>query len=181
MKVDLHIHTVASDGKLTPEEIDYTNPELCSTLQQLRKLRQDRAAKMIAKLGALGMNIDWQRVQELAQGASMGRPHIAQALLEKGYVSSISGLSELLEKLRDAGLIGLEVFYGRYPSDKISRLLAVAKEHGLVPTGGSDFHGLDGESIKELPEIALPWESVERLFSLAGKVFELERFKSWVK
>ena len=105
----------------------------------------------------------------------------AQGLPVLAHPAEISGLSELLEKLRDAGLIGLEVFYNRYPSDKIRGLLAVAKEHRLVPTGGSDFHGLDGESIKELPEIALPWDSVERLFTLAGKVFDLERFKSWVR
>jgi predicted metal-dependent phosphoesterase TrpH len=43
---------------------------------------------MVAKLSDLGMKVDWQRVSELAQGGSVGRPHISQALFEKGYVSS---------------------------------------------------------------------------------------------
>jgi len=43
---------------------------------------------MIAKLKGLGIHIDWQRVQQIAGSASIGRPHIAQAMLEKGYVTS---------------------------------------------------------------------------------------------
>ncbi len=68
--------------------IDYTGRKLGTTLQGLRDSREGRAQKMIAKLSGLGMEIEWQRVQELAQGGSVCRPHIAQALSEKGYVSS---------------------------------------------------------------------------------------------
>ena len=79
-----------------------------------------------------------------------------QCLPVLAHPAETSNPSELVEQLKSVGLIGLEVFYDRYSSDTISKLLVVAKEYGLVPTGGSDFHGLDGESIKELPEIALP-------------------------
>jgi predicted metal-dependent phosphoesterase TrpH len=68
--------------------IDYTDKKLAAALQKLRDSRRDRAQKMVAKLSDLGMKIDWQRVSELAQGGSVGRPHISQALFEKGYVSS---------------------------------------------------------------------------------------------
>ena len=68
--------------------IDYTDQRLAISLHNLRDSREGRAQKMIAKLGDLGMKIDWQRVQELAQGGSIGRPHIAKALLDKSYVSS---------------------------------------------------------------------------------------------
>jgi predicted metal-dependent phosphoesterase TrpH len=68
--------------------IDYTDRKLAATLQKLRDSRLGRAQKMIAKLGDLGMKIDWQRVSELAQGGTVGRPHISQALFEKGYVRS---------------------------------------------------------------------------------------------
>jgi len=68
--------------------IDYTDKKLIAILQKLRESRRGRAQKMIAKLRDLGMKIDWQRVSELAQGGTIGRPHISQALLEKGYVSS---------------------------------------------------------------------------------------------
>jgi predicted metal-dependent phosphoesterase TrpH len=44
---------------------------------------------MIAKLRNFGIHIDWQRVQEIAGGGSIGRPHIAQAMLERGYIATI--------------------------------------------------------------------------------------------
>lgn len=69
--------------------IDYTDQNLAAALQGLRNSRQGRASKMISKLSALGIDIEWDRVQELAQGGSLGRPHIAQALLERGYVNSV--------------------------------------------------------------------------------------------
>jgi len=68
--------------------IQYTDHKLAVILRKLRSSRRERARKMVAKLDRLGMNIDWQRVCELAQGGSICRPHIAQALLEGGYVSS---------------------------------------------------------------------------------------------
>ncbi len=69
--------------------IDYTDQKLRATLERLRNSRQERAQGMVAKLRSLGVHIDWQRVQEIAGSGSMGRPHIAQAMLEKGYIASI--------------------------------------------------------------------------------------------
>jgi predicted metal-dependent phosphoesterase TrpH len=68
--------------------IDYADRKLAASLQRLRDARWERAQRMIAKLGNLGMKIEWQRVCELAQGGSVCRPHIAQVLFEKGYVGS---------------------------------------------------------------------------------------------
>ena len=68
--------------------IDYIDQKLAIALQKLRDSREGRAQQMITKLSKLGMKIEWQRVLELAQGGSVGRPHVAQALFEKDYVSS---------------------------------------------------------------------------------------------
>lgn len=147
-KVDLHIHTTASDGKFTPAEIvqlafkqgliyiaicdhdsidgvapaqeaarncpsltviagveintdisagelhvlgyscDCCNPELISTLERLRNSRIERARNMVRKLNRLGIKIDFERVKEIAGTGSVGRPHIAQAMLEKGYINT---------------------------------------------------------------------------------------------
>ncbi len=148
-QVDLHLHTTASDGRYSPEEvvrraaerglrvisitdhdsvdgiapalaaardypglmvipgvevstdvprgevhvlgyfIDYTRKELKAALARFRSSREDRAKGMIDKLAALGIKIEWCRVKELAGGGAVGRPHVARAMLEKGYIESI--------------------------------------------------------------------------------------------
>ena len=148
-KVDLHIHTTASDGRFSPEEIvqraaalgltviaiadhdsvdgvspalraardfpklrvipnveistdtpdgevhvlgyfvDHTSNELQANLERFRDSRQRRAQGMIAKLRGLGIEVEWSRVKELAGDGSVGRPHLAQAMLEKGYITSL--------------------------------------------------------------------------------------------
>jgi len=69
--------------------IDYTNDELLATLNGMRNSRQKRAQGMISRLKELGLTIEWARVKEIAGAGSIGRPHVAQAMLEKGYISSI--------------------------------------------------------------------------------------------
>ena len=147
-KIDLHLHTTASDGRFTPAElvakmaglgleviaitdhdtvagvapalaaakafpkltliggveintdveqgeahmlgyfVDDADATLVSNLDNLRDSRVTRAKRMLEKLGSLGVTVSWMRVQELAGSATIGRPHIAQALLEKGYITS---------------------------------------------------------------------------------------------
>ncbi|HEX78716.1 MAG TPA: PHP domain-containing protein [Dehalococcoidia bacterium] len=146
--VDLHVHTTASDGRYSPEEIvrkaaglglkaiaicdhdtidgiaaalaaaktfpqlkvipgveistlapgsevhmlgyfiNCTDPGLKAALDSLRNSRLERAKAIIDKLAKMDINIDWQRVRQLAGDGSVGRPHIAQAMLEKNYVTS---------------------------------------------------------------------------------------------
>ncbi len=69
--------------------LDYTHPELQASLKRMRHSRRERAQGMIARLGELGLPIEWTRVKEIAGGSSIGRPHLAQAMLEKGYITSI--------------------------------------------------------------------------------------------
>jgi len=67
--------------------INYEDVDLVASLAKIRESRVGRAQKMLARLGDLGMPVDWQRVLDLARGESICRPHIAQAMLEKGYIS----------------------------------------------------------------------------------------------
>jgi predicted metal-dependent phosphoesterase TrpH len=147
-QADLHIHSTASDGRLTPAEVvkeaaerglkfialadhdtiegiapalaaakgfpslklipgveistdipagevhvlgyffDYTSRELGAKLDQFRNSRLNRAKGMVAKLDNLGIHLDWQRIEQIAGSSVMGRPHIAQAMLEKGYIET---------------------------------------------------------------------------------------------
>jgi len=59
-------------------------------LQEFRKSRYNRALKMVDKLNEMGINIEYEDVIKNADSISIGRPHVAVALLEKGYVSNLS-------------------------------------------------------------------------------------------
>lgn len=69
--------------------IDYQGAELSGVLSGMRKSRIERARRMVEKLSHLGVRLDWPRVQEIAGTGTVGRPHVAQAMLEKGYITSI--------------------------------------------------------------------------------------------
>jgi predicted metal-dependent phosphoesterase TrpH len=70
--------------------IDYESKELAEALKRFRESRQGRARGMVDKLHRLGVDIDWRRVQEIAGEGTIGRPHIARAMLEKGYIGSFT-------------------------------------------------------------------------------------------
>ena len=66
--------------------IDVANQELLATLQQLRVEREIRAETMVERLKKLGCQIAYSRVKQLAGHGTIGRVHIAQALIESGYI-----------------------------------------------------------------------------------------------
>lgn len=59
-------------------------------MAEFRQSRIKRARDMIGKLADLDMTLDWQRVQQIAADGSIGRPHIALALQERGYVETVA-------------------------------------------------------------------------------------------
>lgn len=69
--------------------LDYKNPSLISFLKKVQDKRIERAEKIIGNLSKQGIKIEIKRVLEIAKNGAVGRPHIAQVLLEEGYVSSI--------------------------------------------------------------------------------------------
>jgi hypothetical protein len=68
--------------------IDCRDATLLSRLARLRDSRHTRNPKIIDKLRALGLAITYEDVTALAGTASVGRPHIARVLMQKGYVTS---------------------------------------------------------------------------------------------
>ena len=168
--------------------IDHTRPDFQAFLARMRGGRIDRARTMVEKLGALGVPVEWARVEAIAAGASVGRPHVARALVEarrvatvqeaferflgrhaEAYVPRLKVLpEEAVEAVRAGGgvpvlahpgwassgpvidrvpqlvahgLAGIEVYYPDHTPEMIARYLEVARRHGLVATGGTDFHG----------------------------------------
>ncbi|MDP6667452.1 MAG: PHP domain-containing protein [Dehalococcoidia bacterium] len=149
VEVDLHLHTTASDGTLTPTRlidlvaastlrvvavtdhdsteglseamaaaadhpqltvipgielgtatgdselhllgyfINAADTKLQNTLEQFRSERVEAACAMVGRLAELKRPVSWERVVELA-GGSVGRPHIARAMVEEGYVTTVA-------------------------------------------------------------------------------------------
>ncbi|MGI8961555.1 MAG: PHP domain-containing protein [Bryobacteraceae bacterium] len=55
---------------------------------------------------------------------------------------------QVLLKLKDAGLLGLEVYHSEHPPELQAYYLRLADELRLLPTGGSDFHGTAKPGVK---------------------------------
>jgi predicted metal-dependent phosphoesterase TrpH len=192
--------------------LDLKDGRLQEELARLRSLRRDRGQRMVEKLRDMGMEISWERVQAIADGGAVGRPHVAQALLEKGCIASVQeaferyigrngpayverekmtpaeavaflrqrralpvlahpremeDLEGMLPTLQEAGLAGMEVYYQDYDEASIERLLRIARRRGLLPTGGSDYHGLGGEHERLPGNIPLPDEVIDAFMALA--------------
>ena len=69
--------------------IDTESQRLQEKLALLQDSRSDRNPKIIEKLNALGLDITYDEVVEASGGGQVGRPHIAQVLLQKGYTTTI--------------------------------------------------------------------------------------------
>lgn len=171
-----------------------------------------------------GMDLDMDKIMETA-GDSIGRPHLARAMIEKGYVKTITEAFEkyisrgrpayvpreklapteairmlkesgavpviahpmligwpmekflpILDEWQKAGLMGMEVYHpanrGYYPM-----LDRIARERGLLVTGGSDYHdeeashGQLGETVDEWPTHD---EDAKKLLACARHIGEID-------
>jgi predicted metal-dependent phosphoesterase TrpH len=69
--------------------IDPDDADLQAEWQRLRTSRRIRAETMVDRLTADGYPISWPRIDDLAGGGSIGRPHIARALVDAGVVPDV--------------------------------------------------------------------------------------------
>jgi predicted metal-dependent phosphoesterase TrpH len=69
---------------------DPDEPELLSERELVRDDRVPRARAMVTKLRELGVPVEWDQVARIAGEGSIGRPHIASALVELGVVPTVS-------------------------------------------------------------------------------------------
>ncbi|MDX2683278.1 PHP domain-containing protein [Streptomyces sp. NY05-11A] len=69
---------------------DPEEPALLAERELVRDDRVPRARGMVAKLNALGVPVTWGQVERIAGEGSVGRPHVATALVELGVVPTVS-------------------------------------------------------------------------------------------
>ena len=184
--IDLHLHTLASDGRLSPTKLiqlvakqgletisitdhdsteglaeayeaakefpymriipgiemsadipgdevhvlgyflDYHDVEFQEMLTELRRGRVGRAQVMVEKLIALGKPVEWERVLHFAGDGTVGRPHIALAMVEAGYFKEPKEAFE--EYLGNDGL----AYYDR-PKLNPTESVAMIRKVGGVP------------------------------------------------
>lgn len=70
--------------------VDWQNQQFCERLQEFRTSRRIRAMKMVDKLNQLGLDMEYDDVLERADLSAIGRPHVANALVERGHVATVS-------------------------------------------------------------------------------------------
>jgi len=114
--------------------------QLQTTLTTLREARRQRAQRMVEKLAALGMPLFWDRVAAIANGGAVGRPHVARALIEAGYVGSLEDAFSLY--------IGREgpAYVDRYKLTPAEAIALVATLGGLPVLAHPHY-------IKDLPSV----------------------------
>lgn len=56
-------------------------------------------------------------------------------------INRAAAMADLLHRLKSAGLVGLEAFYSSYHRHEREGYADLARRFGLIPSGGSDYHG----------------------------------------
>jgi predicted metal-dependent phosphoesterase TrpH len=70
--------------------IDCNDGELLEYLEDFKKHRTERVKKIITNLSQDGIKLEFEQIRNTAKNCSLGRPHIAEVLVENGYVKSIN-------------------------------------------------------------------------------------------
>ena len=87
--VELTAEEAGSEIHILGYLFDHKSQELKTRLQELRERRVERVYKIVDKLNGLGLPLSADKVFEIAKNGSVGRLHIARAMLASGLVSSI--------------------------------------------------------------------------------------------
>lgn len=164
---------------------DLADPGLKEFLVHMQKRRGERNRAILQKLTARKMPITEEELKAFATHRTIGRPHIAQLMVKKGYVQTERDAFELylkegalcyapgikyqpsevideihkakgkailahphffkkgsfLRKLLGLPFDGIECYYAKLAKVLELPWLKIAKERGLIATGGSDYHG----------------------------------------
>lgn len=157
LEVHLLVLHIASPEKIRPH------------LEAFQRQRYERAQEMVRLLNANGVPLSFDRVLQEADGGVLGRPHVARALLNAGYVSE---LRESFDKYLGFG----RVAYVDKPRLEVRDAIAIAHEAGALAIWAHP--GKDGtrERVKVLMAAGLDGLEVKHPSHTPEDLRRLERF-----
>ena len=135
--------------------VDMEDAGFQDLLRSFRAGREDRGREMVERLCKLGLEITWEEVERIADGAAVGRPHIAQAMIERGYVSEWQEAferyigrtgpayvertrlepEEAIQVLLDNGALPVmahPLYYEREDTERLKTVVSDLKDAGMV-------------------------------------------------
>lgn len=123
--------------------LDHHHQAVETALARLRGARQDRNLRILDKINALGMALTWDEVAAFASEEVVGRPHFAQAMVQKGYVKGkLEAFDRFLGK-------GKPAYADRYRLT-VAESIAMIRGAGGVPVLAHPFTlGLERNRLKE--------------------------------
>ena len=186
--------SVDYDGKELHMLALFIKPQYFSQITELMNaviIRKEQSyIDLIDALSSVGINLDYNEIKSLTPSGKINRAHIASAMMQKGYVSSIieafqtylsktggyykeaerinvwemlnfinsigavsvlahpflnlreDELISFLTKAKEFRLAGMECYYPLYDDLTTEKSLKIADRFNILPSGGSDFHGL---------------------------------------
>ncbi len=206
--IELSAFLDAKEIHLLGHFIDPAHPSMTEFEDLLAARRRVRMQEIVEKLAPLGVRLRVEDIEKWSGGKTIGRPHVARAIVETGAVSSVKeafdrflgegkpayvpryrleasdavalvrgaggtttvahpGVSRLeryeLGRLRAAGVDGLEVIHVDHVPSQREKYLRIADDLGLVPTAGSDYHGISVAPDRKLGDVTMPPEDLARL------------------
>ena len=163
--------------------------KISALMSEVMELKEQSNIDLVNALVAAGFDLDYNEIKRNTPNGKTNRAHIATAMMNKGYVSSVNEafktylskdgiyynepkridvfemidfiksigavsvlahpflnlsedeLSSFLPIAKQRGLGGMECYYSLYDYETTSTSLRLADKFGLLPSGGSDFHG----------------------------------------
>ncbi|HZC07524.1 MAG TPA: PHP domain-containing protein, partial [Ktedonobacterales bacterium] len=130
-------------------EITPDDPSLARNLALLRGARERRGERMVENLRAAGFDVSWEQVRGIAKG-TVGRPHIARALINGGYATDVS---DAFARYLSPGRPGYSPRYKLLPDDAIRIIRSARGIPTLAHPGG--IEDLEGRALPHLVAVGL--------------------------
>jgi len=128
----------------------WREPALARILDFLRDVRARRIVQIVRRLNELGLALSVADVQDCARGASLGRPHVARALVARGLVRNVE---EAFDRFLGPGKPGYVERYRMDASEGIYHIqscsgVPVLAHPGLSAIGDADIHNLSAQGLR---------------------------------